>query len=77
MLIELRWIRDYNKLEGEERRAMTYSKAMAALKAYPYPVKSAKEAASILGVGAKIASQCEEYLKNGKIQAAGASKMFT
>lgn len=50
---------------------MTYSKAMAAIKSYPYPIKSAKEASAILGVGEKIASQCEEYVKMGKIAAAG------
>jgi DNA polymerase mu len=50
---------------------MTYSKAMAAIKSYPYPIKSAKEASAILGVGEKIASQCEEYVKTGKIAAAG------
>lgn len=71
MLLELRWIRDYNRLEGEERRSMTYSKAMAAIKSYPYPIKSAKEASAILGVGEKIAAQCEEYVKTGKIAAAG------
>lgn len=71
MLLELRWIREYNKLQGEERRSMTYAKAMAAIKSYPYPIKSAKEASAILGVGEKIASQCEEYVKTGKIAAAG------
>lgn len=50
---------------------MTYAKAMAAIKSYPYPIKSAKEASAILGVGEKIASQCEEYVKTGKIAAAG------
>ena len=72
LLLELKHIREYNRLEGEERRSATYGKAMAAIKAYPYPLRSVKEAVSILGVGTKIAAQCGEYIKYGKIEAAGA-----
>lgn len=72
LLLELRHIRDYNRLQGEERRSMTYGKAMAAIKAYPYPIKTADEARRILAVGDKIAKQCEEYAKTGKMFAAGA-----
>lgn len=71
LLLELRYIRDFHKIEGDERRQMTYSKAMAALKAYPHRIQSVKEAQSILAVGEKIAAQCGEYLKTGKIEAAG------
>jgi hypothetical protein len=50
---------------------------MAAIKSYPYPIKSAKEAGAILGVGEKIASHCEEFVKTGKIAAAGEDKLIT
>jgi DNA polymerase/3'-5' exonuclease PolX len=50
---------------------MTYSKAMAAIKSYPYPIRSVDEAKGILAVGEKIANQCGEYIKTGKIFAAG------
>lgn len=73
LLQELKHIRDFNRLEGDERRSATYSKGMAAIKAYPYPIKSVQEATRILGVGAKIAAQCGEFIKTGKIAAAGTS----
>lgn len=71
LLMELKWIRDYHLLASDERRSATYAKAMAAIKAYPYAIKNAKEALNILGVGDKIAAQCGEYAKSGTIQAAG------
>ena len=71
MLLEIKHIRDFHKMEGDERRFMTYAKAMASIKAYPYPIRSAKEAAAILGVGTKIGALCGEYAKYGKIEAAG------
>ena len=71
MLLELKHIREWYRMEGDERRSMTYSKAMAAIKAYPYPLKGVKEAQGILGVGSKIANLCGEYLKTGKITIAG------
>lgn len=71
LLTELKWIRDHHRLAGDERRSGTYAKAMAAIKAYPYAIKTAKEALNILGVGDKIAAQCGEYAKHGRIQAAG------
>lgn len=72
LLLELKWIRDFHRMASDERRSATYAKGMAAIKSYPYIVKSAKEAEGILGVGEKIASQCGEYVKTGIIQAAGA-----
>ncbi|KAL7010240.1 hypothetical protein EMMF5_000260 [Cystobasidiomycetes sp. EMM_F5] len=57
-------------MEGEERRSATYGKAMAAIKAYPYLLRSVKEAAGILGVGTKIAAQCGEFIAYGRIEAA-------
>lgn len=58
-------------MEGDERRSMSYSKAMAAIKAYPHPIKTTKEAKAILGVGEKIANLCGEYVKTGQIASAG------
>ena len=71
LLMELKWIRDHHRLASDERRSATYAKAMASIKAYPYAIKNAKEAVKILGVGDKIAAQCGEYAKTGKIHAAG------
>ena len=73
LLMELKWIRDHHRLASDERRSATYAKAMASIKAYPYAIKTAKEALNILGVGDKIAAQCGEYAKSGKIHAAGMS----
>lgn len=73
LLMELKWIRDHHRLASDERRSATYAKAMASIKAYPYAIKTAKEALNILGVGDKIAAQCGEYAKTGKIHAAGMS----
>lgn len=70
MVNELKVIRDAYKLEGDERRQMTYSKGMAALKSYPYPITSRKQAEGILAVGEKIAILCEEFVKTGKIERA-------
>lgn len=71
LLLELKWIRDFHRMASDERRSATYAKGMAAIKSYPYLIKSAKEAEAILGVGEKIASQCGEFVKTGKIEAAG------
>lgn len=74
--MELKWIRDHHRLASDERRSATYAKAMASIKAYPYAIKTAKEALNILGVGDKIAAQCGEYAKSGKIHAAGPSTLL-
>lgn len=66
-------------LEGEVNSELSYSRAIAMLKAYPKTVTDATEVRELPHIGPKIQKLIEEYLKTGQIaeaQRAAASERF-
>ncbi|OCT71681.1 DNA polymerase lambda [Xenopus laevis] len=55
-------------VQGDRWRALGYSKAINALKSYHKPVTSCEEAASIPGIGKKMAEKIEEILDSGHLR---------
>lgn len=67
---ELDIIRRCRFVEGEERSMLSYSRAIAMIKAYPNPIGAEKlqgEVARLPFLGQKILSMIEEYTQSGKI----------
>ncbi|KAG0746901.1 hypothetical protein G6F57_003952 [Rhizopus arrhizus] len=58
------------ELEGENIRAASYAHVISALKAYPRPLGSIKEAEKIIGVGVKIRQKIQQFLETGTIEEA-------
>ncbi|KAJ3156019.1 hypothetical protein HDU89_005582 [Geranomyces variabilis] len=56
--------------EGDHFRALSYRKAIAALKRHPKTVENGAEARKINGVGAKIADKIDEIIATGRLQKA-------
>ncbi|KAJ3175762.1 hypothetical protein HDU87_005755 [Geranomyces variabilis] len=56
--------------EGSHFRALSYRKAIAALKRHPKTVDSGAEARKINGIGAKIADKIDEIIATGRLQKA-------
>lgn len=74
LIKQLAVVRRSRELEGEDRSALSYSRAISAIKAYPTEIKGIKEAKSIPFVGTKILGMIEEFLKTGSVSEAGASQ---
>ncbi|GES77635.1 DNA-directed DNA/RNA polymerase mu [Rhizophagus clarus] len=67
-LVELLEVIEHaRELNGEERNALSYRHAIAALKAYPRNIESYVEARKIIGIGLKIGNHIKEFLTTGTI----------
>ncbi|KAI0628369.1 Nucleotidyltransferase [Trametes polyzona] len=64
---ELEIIRQSRALEGEERSALSYQRAISVIKAYPERIRSLKQAEKLPYIGTKIAGLVEEFIDTGKI----------
>ncbi|OJT01642.1 DNA-directed DNA/RNA polymerase mu [Trametes pubescens] len=67
---ELDIIRQSRALEGEERSALSYARAISAIKAYPEKIRSLKQVQKVPYIGVKISSLVEEFLDSGQISEA-------
>ncbi|KAJ1309177.1 hypothetical protein OPQ81_004847 [Rhizoctonia solani] len=79
LCLELATLMKARSLEGESNSELSYSRAIATLKAYPKAIKDAGEVRKLPHIGPKIQKLIEEYLKTGKIseaQKAAASERF-
>ncbi|KZV99651.1 Nucleotidyltransferase [Exidia glandulosa HHB12029] len=70
LIKELAIIRRARELEGEDRSALSYMRAISAIKAHPTELKSSKEAKTIPFVGSKILGMVGEFLKHGAVSEA-------
>ncbi|PKY15883.1 Nucleotidyltransferase [Rhizophagus irregularis] len=67
-LVELLEVIEHaRELNGEERNALSYRHAIAALKGYPRNIESYAEARKIIGIGPKIGNHIKEFLTTGTI----------
>ncbi|KAI0359237.1 Nucleotidyltransferase [Trametes cingulata] len=64
---ELDIIRQSRALEGEERSALSYQRALSVIKAYPDKIRSLKQVQKLPFIGVKISGLIEEFLDSGKI----------
>ncbi|KAI8978206.1 Nucleotidyltransferase [Trametes punicea] len=67
---ELDPIRQSRALEGEERSALSYQRALSIIKAYPEKIRSLKQIENLPFIGVKISGLIEEFLDSGKISEA-------
>lgn len=51
----------------DKRRSEAFGKAALAIKQYPYPIASGKQAMSLPGIGKSTADIIDEYLQSGKV----------
>ncbi|KAI8813784.1 hypothetical protein BJ742DRAFT_787461 [Cladochytrium replicatum] len=68
-------IENERRLKSEERNALSYRIAIAALISYPRAITSYKEAIKIKGIGLKIAHKIKEFLRSGRIEEAETIKL--
>ncbi|KAJ6593470.1 hypothetical protein B0H19DRAFT_1090482 [Mycena capillaripes] len=63
-------IRRSRELEGKDTSALSYSRAIAVLKAYPHRITASKlaEVSSLHSIGEKTFSKISEYVDHGKIR---------
>ncbi|CCM02941.1 uncharacterized protein FIBRA_05056 [Fibroporia radiculosa] len=64
---ELDVLRRSRALEGEERSALSYARAISIVKAYPRKIRSLQQVEKLPFIGAKIGGMVEEYVLSGKI----------
>ncbi|KAI0937789.1 hypothetical protein AcW1_003856 [Taiwanofungus camphoratus] len=64
---ELDIMRRARAMEGEERSALSYARAVAAIKAYPGRIRSLSQVETLPYIGTKISGMVEEFLETGKI----------
>ncbi|CDO72628.1 hypothetical protein BN946_scf184985.g47 [Trametes cinnabarina] len=64
---ELDIIRQSRALEGEERSALSYQRALSIIKAYPDKIRSLKQVEKLPFIGVKISGLVEEFLDSGGI----------
>ncbi|KAI0333302.1 Nucleotidyltransferase [Cubamyces sp. BRFM 1775] len=64
---ELDIIRQSRALEGEERSALSYQRAISVIKAYPEKIRSLKQVQKLPYIGVKISGLVEEFLDSGRI----------
>ncbi|CAO3597436.1 unnamed protein product [Absidia cylindrospora] len=55
------------ELRGDSINGLSYRKAAAVLKSYPYEIKSSHEALQLKGIGKKTGRIIEDYLKTGHV----------
>ncbi|KAK7691335.1 hypothetical protein QCA50_004729 [Cerrena zonata] len=70
LALELDIIRRSRALEGEERSALSYARAISTVKAYPHRIKSVSQVQRLPHLGAKISGLVEEFLDKGQISEA-------
>ncbi|KAH8103597.1 Nucleotidyltransferase [Cristinia sonorae] len=70
LAVELDIIKRSRALEGEDRSALSYSRAISVIKAYPHLITSRAQAAKLPHIGAKIIGLVEEFLDTGRISEA-------
>ncbi|TCD66672.1 hypothetical protein EIP91_001090 [Steccherinum ochraceum] len=70
LAVELDIIRRSRALEGEERSALSYARAISVIKAYPHLITSRSQAAKLPHIGQKIINLVEEFLDTGHIKEA-------
>ncbi|KAI7883174.1 DNA polymerase beta, N-terminal domain-like protein [Lichtheimia hyalospora FSU 10163] len=63
----LRLLERQREVNMEERNALSYRHAIAAIKAYPRKLRSGKEAHKITGIGEKISTLVQLYIDTGTI----------
>ncbi|KAH9856763.1 Nucleotidyltransferase [Lenzites betulinus] len=71
---ELDIVRQSRALEGEERSALSYQRAISVIKAYPETIRSIKQVQRLPYIGVKLSGMVEEFLDNGHITEAQAIK---
>ncbi|KAL1945254.1 hypothetical protein VTO73DRAFT_2105 [Trametes versicolor] len=67
---ELDIIRQSRALEGEDRSALSYQRAISVIKAYPEKIRSLKQVQKLPYIGVKISGLVDEFLDNGHISEA-------
>lgn len=70
LIAELDVIRRSRSLEGEERSALSYQRAIAVIKAFPKPITANNlhgEVSKLPYLGQKLLSMIEEYVEDGQI----------
>ncbi|EIW53979.1 Nucleotidyltransferase [Trametes versicolor FP-101664 SS1] len=67
---ELDIIRQSRALEGEDRSALSYQRAISVIKAYPERIRSLKQVQKLPYIGVKISGLVDEFLDNGHISEA-------
>ncbi|KAL1945244.1 hypothetical protein VTO73DRAFT_2095 [Trametes versicolor] len=67
---ELDVIRQSRALEGEDRSALSYQRAISVIKAYPEKIRSLKQVQKLPYIGVKISGLVDEFLDNGHISEA-------
>ncbi|KAI0079811.1 Nucleotidyltransferase [Panus rudis PR-1116 ss-1] len=70
LAVELDIIRRSRGLEGEERSALSYARAISTIKAYPYRITSRAQVEKLPHIGIKIASLIEEFIDTHRISEA-------
>ncbi|KAI8379149.1 uncharacterized protein BYT42DRAFT_567744 [Radiomyces spectabilis] len=63
----LELLEEQRELNQEDKNALSYRHAIAAMKAYPREIRSSKEAAKIIGIGKKMTELVRLYLQTGTI----------
>ena len=64
---ELDLIKHAREAENDDKSALAYQKAIAAIKAYPTPIKSHQEARRLPGIGESMEQKIKEFLRVGYI----------
>jgi Helix-hairpin-helix domain len=72
---QLKIISESRRLEGNERSALSYSIAIAAIKAVPHKLKLG-EGRTLAGVGGKIGAMVDEYSETGRVALAGMRSLY-
>ncbi|KAL1936931.1 hypothetical protein VTO73DRAFT_3904 [Trametes versicolor] len=67
---ELDIIRQSRALEGEDRSALSYQRAISVIKAYPERIRSLKQVQKLPYIGVKISGLVDEFLDTGHISEA-------
>ncbi|CAL1711990.1 unnamed protein product [Somion occarium] len=70
LAVELDILKRSRGLEGEERSALSYARAISVVKAYPHRITSKSQVQKLPHFGVKICSLVEEFLDTGEISEA-------
>lgn len=76
---ELDIIKRSRALEGEDRSALSYSRAISVIKAHPYRITSTHQVSELPHIGTKISGLIQEFIDRGRIgeaQTISASERF-
>ncbi|KAH9925944.1 Nucleotidyltransferase [Epithele typhae] len=67
---ELNVLRRSRTLDGDDRSALSYERAVSILKAYPHHIRSLRQVGNLPHIGPKIALKIEEFIDTGKVSEA-------